>query len=260
MNERRKWVGSILGMTLAVSLAACSSSPGPGASSAHGVTTGNALDGKSATEVVSLAMAAATAKGSVHLVSTDTGTGGPGGSTYDVGRNEGKQAVSGGTIGTASLVVVSGIAYVHADATFLQNAFGFPANMASTYAGTWISFRSTDTGYQQVADGDTLASALSDSTPSGSLTLKGTSVIDGKNVIAVSGGLPSNLSRTGATGSLALYVSTIAPFLPVKLVEQGAVSGHSGTTTVMFSNWGEDVRALAPTNATPISTLTTSSA
>jgi hypothetical protein len=90
--------------------------------------------------------------------------------------------------------------------------------------------------------------------------LKGTSVIDGKNVLAVSGGLPANLSGTGATGSTVLYVSMTAPFLPVKLVEQGSAEGQSGTTTVVFSNWGEDVLALAPTNATPFSALTTSAA
>jgi len=205
-------------------------------------------------------MAAAMAKGSVHLVSTDTGAGGPGGSTYDVGRSEGKQTVSGATTGTSSLVLVSGVAYVQGDATFLENAFGLPANAASTYAGMWISFRSTDTGYEQIVDGDTLASALADSTPTGALALKGTSVIDHKTVLAVSGGLPRNASGTGATGSVVLCVSTTAPFLPVELVEQGTVSGQSGTTTVVFSNWGEDVLALAPTNATPISALTTSAA
>ena len=259
MSDKRKWVGSIFGTTLAVSLAACSASPSPGASSApHGATTRNALVGKSASQVVALAMAAAAAKGSVHFVSTDTGTGGPGGSTFDVSRNTGKQTVSGATSGSASFVVISGVAYVQADATFLQNSFGFPANAASTYAERWISFQSTDTGYQQVVDGDTLASAMTDSTPSGTLTLRGASTIDGEHVLAVSGGLPANLSGSGATGSLVLYVSSTSPFLPVKVVERGTVSGQSGTTTIVFSNWGEDVVALAPTNATPISALTAS--
>jgi hypothetical protein len=258
---RRKWISPILGTTLALGLAACGSSSGSGASSDHAAsTTGITLVGKSASQVVSIAMAAATAKGSVHLVSTDTGAGAPGGSTYDVARNEGKQTVSGGTTGTASLVLISGVAYVQGDAAFLQNTFGFPANAASTYAGMWISFQSTDTGYQQIVDGDTLASALADSTPSGAVALKGTSVIDHKTVLAVSGGLPPNVSGAGVTGSVVLYVSTTAPFLPVELVEQGTVSGQSGTTTVVFSTWGEDVLVLAPTNATPISALTTSAA
>jgi hypothetical protein len=205
-------------------------------------------------------MAAATAQGSVHLVSTDTGSGGPASSTYDINRDDGKQTVSGAASGTATFVVISGVAYVNGSATFLQNSFGFPANAAATYAGKWISFQSTDAGYQEVVDGDTLASALTDSTPSGALTLKGTSKLDGKNVLGVSGGLPSNLSGQGATGSLVLYVSTTAPFLPVELVEAGTADGHSGTTTVVFSNWGEDVLALAPTNVTPFSALTASAA
>ncbi len=261
MNKTRKLAGPILGITLVLGLAACGTSPSLGASPAHSTaTTGNSLVGKSASQVVALAMAAATAKGSVHLVSTDTGSGGPDGSTYDVSRTEGKQTESGGASGTATLVLVAGVAYVNADATFLQNGFGFPANDASAFAGRWISFQSTDSGYQQIVDGDTLSSALSDSTPSGILTLKGTSVVDGKNVLAVSGGLPVSLLGDGATGSTVLYVSATAPFLPVKLVEQGSADGQSGTTTVLFSSWGEDVLALAPTNATPFSSLTTSAA
>jgi hypothetical protein len=258
---RRNWIGPILGACLAMGLVACGSSSGPGASSAHeAATAGITLVGKSASQVVSISMAAATAKGSVHLVSTDTGAGGPGESTYDIGRNEGKQTVSGAATGTSSLVLVSGVAYVQGDATFLENAFGFPASAAATYAGTWISFQSTDTGYEQIVDGDTLVSALADSTPNGALALKGTSVIDHKTVLAVSGGLPPDVSGTGVTGSVVLYVSTTAPFLPVELVEQATLSGKSGTTTVLFSNWGEDVLALAPTNATPISALTASPA
>ena len=261
MHTRRTWVNLVLGSALAMTLAACGSASSPGASSSqHGAASNNLLAGKSAAQVLSLAMAAADAKGSVHLDTTNTGSGGSGGNTFDVNKDAGKQTISEGSNGNASEVVVSGVGYMKGDTTFLQNAFGFPATLASTYAEQWISFKSTDPGYQQVVDGDTLGSVLSDSTPSGTLTLMGTSVVDGKRVVGVSGGLPPNVSGNGATGSVVLYVSTTSPFLPVELVEQGSLNGHSGTTTVVFSNWREDVSVVAPVNATPISSLASSSA
>ena len=113
----------------------------------------------------------------------------------------------------------------------------------------------TDPGYQQVVDGDTLSSALTESTPTGAFTLTPTRTLDGETVEGVSGGLLRNVSQGGAKKSQVLYVSTTAPYLPVEVVTSGSLDGQSGTTVVTFSRWGESVSVVAPSGATPISSI-----
>jgi hypothetical protein len=218
-----------------------------------GKSTGG-LSGKTAGQVMAVTVAAAKAQGSVHLGSVNT-SGPAGGGTYDVGASEGRQTVVGGTAGNAELLVVPGHAYVKGDAAFLKNSFGFPASFASSYAGKWISFVPSDPGYQQIVDGDTLSSALVESTPTGTLTLTPTRTVDGQTVEGVSGGLPHDISQAGAKGSVVVYVSTNPPYLPVEVVTTGSLDGQSGTTVVTFSRWGEAVAITAPGGATPISSI-----
>jgi len=218
-----------------------------------GRSTGG-LSGKTATQVLALTVAAAKSQGSVHLGNTNT-SGPAGGGTYDVSASEGQQTVTGGTQGNADLLVVPAHGYLKGDAAFLQNSFGFPASVASLYAGKWISFVPSDPGYQQVVDGDTLSSALVESSPTGALTLTLTRTLDGQTVEGVSGGLPHDISQAGAKGSQVLYVSTTAPYLPVEVVTSGSLDGQSGTTVVTFSRWGESISIVAPSGATPVSSI-----
>jgi hypothetical protein len=215
--------------------------------------TSNGLSGKTAKQVLIVTVAAAESQGSVHLANTNT-SGPQGGGTYDVSGTEGQQTVTGGQ-GNANLLVVPGHAYLQGDAAFLKNSFGFPASVASQYAGKWISFVPSDPGYQQVVGGDTLSSALTESTPTGGLTLTPTRTLDGQTVEGISGGLPRNISQGGAKGSQVLYVSKTTPYLPVEVVTSGSLDGQAGTTVVTFSRWGESVSVLAPTGATPISSI-----
>jgi hypothetical protein len=212
------------------------------------------LSGKTAKQVLAVTVAAAEAQGSVHLATTNT-SGPPGSGTYDVNRSDGRQTVTNGAQGNADFLAVPGHAYVKGDATFLQNGLGAPASDASLYAGKWISFTPSDPGYQQIAAADTLASAIGESTPTGALTLLPTRTVDGQTVEGVSGGLPHDISQGGAKGSQVLYVSTTAPYLPVEVVTSGSLDGHSGTTVVTFSRWGESVYVAAPIGAIPISSI-----
>jgi hypothetical protein len=216
--------------------------------------TGDGLSGKTAKQVIAGTVAAAESRGSVHLANTNT-SGPPGGGTYDVSGAEGQQTVTDGAQGNANLLVVPGHAYLQGNASFLKNSFGFPASIASQYAGKWISFVPSDPGYQQVVDGDTLSSALTESTPTGALTITPARTLDGQTVEGISGGLPRNITQGGAKGSQVLYVSKTAPYLPVEVVTAGSLGGQSGTTVVRFSRWGESVSVVAPTDATPMSSI-----
>jgi hypothetical protein len=216
----------------------------------------NGLAGRSATQVLAVTMAAATRQGSVHLAESDQPTGG---GTYDVGSNRGMQTIDEGNEGKATLLVLPGIAYLKGDATFLESQVGLSVSEASAYAERWISFVPNDNSYdyQQLVAGDTLSSALSESTPSGRLTLKSERIIDGQSVVGLSGGLGS-LGVSGAKGSEVLYVSTVSPYLPVEFVVSGTYAGHSGTSVVTFSDWGEPISVIAPSGATPESSISTS--
>jgi len=198
------------------------------------------LSGKTAAQVLALTVTAAKSEGSVHLGNTNT-SGPAGGGTYDVNATEGRQTTTGGNQGNSDLLVVPGHAYLKGDAAFLQNSFGFPAADASLYASKWISFVPSDPGYQQIVDGDTLSSALVESSPTGTLTLTPTRSLDGQTVEGVSGGLPRDIVQGGAKGSQVLYVSTTAPYLPVEVVTSGSLDGQSGTTVVTFSRWDASI-------------------
>ena len=215
------------------------------------------LSGKTPAQVLDVALAAARAQGAAHLSQAATGSAGGVNPSemYDVGRTEGRQVLTGGSQGNATLLVLPGAAYLRGDAAFLRNALGFTASAATQYASKWISFGPNDPGYQQLVAGDTIGSALTESTPSGSLALTPTRTIAGQQVVGVSGGLPPAMARSGATGTVVLYVSTTAPYLPVEVVESGALSGQHGTATISFSSWGEPIVVSAPPGAVPFASL-----
>jgi len=214
----------------------------------------NGLSGKSAAEVLAMSVGAARAQGSVHLAAVESNGASAVGS-YDISATVGTQTVSGGAQGKGTLVAMPGVAYLKGDAAFLQNSLGLNAAAAGKYAGQWISFKSGDPGYAQVVSGDTLSSALSEASPTGSLSLMPTRTVDGQQVVGVVGGLPADATGSGAIGSVTLYVSTTAPYLPVEVVTSGSLAGQRGTSTVTFSHWREPVSVTAPASATPFSSL-----
>jgi len=216
---------------------------------------GGGLSGKSASDVLALTTAAATAKGSVHLLADESFAGQKQTSVYDISAADGKQTIAGAD-GNSLTVVVGTVAYLQGDVTFLQSAMGFPASAASALAGRWISFQPSDQGYQEITAGDTLGSAISEATPTGVLPLTKASNVDGQAVVAISGGLAPSEATGGSTGSQVLYVAKTAPYLPVEAVLHETQSGKSGTATITFSLWSEPVAVTAPSGAVPISSLT----
>lgn len=212
------------------------------------------LSGKTAGQVLNLTMAAARAEGSLRLVVVDTGAS-AGTSTYDVARSDGIQKTSTPDSGSSTLFVISGEAFLQADQAFLENGLGFPGALATAAAGQWISFQPSDPGYAQLVAGDTLSSALTESTPTGVLNLTPVRTMDGRQVVGISGGLTPDDAQGGATGTMTLYVSDSAPYLPVEAVVTGTLSGQSGRSTLTFSHWGEAVSVSAPSSSTPYSLL-----
>jgi hypothetical protein len=235
---------AVVTMMVGLALAGCDSSSG--------------LSGKSAAQVLPVATAAANVKASAHvessaLVGDQTLT-----SVSDISRTEGTQTTSGAG-GSSVVFVVGGVAYQKGDAAFLEGSEGFPAAAASALAGRWISFDSGDAGFGQLSSGVTLSSALTEATPTGTLTLLKRSTVDGQAVVGITGGLAADAAESGVTGTQVLYVAEGAPHLPVQAVMHELHAGQSGTATLTFSRWGEKVSVIAPPGALPISTLTSPS-
>ncbi len=232
----------------AISLTACSSGTSSG-------TNSNGLSGKTPAQVVAIVKAAATAKGSVHWIAENCSLIGT--CVTDVASGTGKQTVTTTSSGKATFVVLPNMAYVQADATWLHDAMSFTPKSASIYSGQWMSVPSTDvTNYQNLSQGVTLESTLSNILPTGTpatpLAFTKASTFDGKSVIGVSGAIASG---TGPTGSQVLYVSTAAPYLPVADVQHETVNGKTGTGTARYSDWGKPISVTAPANAIPFSTV-----
>lgn len=231
-----------------VNLAGCTSTKSSSASS-------NGLSGKTPAQVVAVAEAAATAKGSVHWVAQNCALIGT--CVTDVASGTGKQTISTTSDGNATFVVLPSMAYLQADATWLHEVMSFTPKSASIYAGQWMSDPSTDvTTYQNWAQGVTLETTLENilptATPAIPLAFTKTSTFDGKSVVGVSGAIPSG---TGPAGSEVLYISTAAPYLPVADVQHETVNGKSGTGTALYSDWGKPISVTAPTTVIPFSSV-----
>ncbi len=117
--------------------------------------------------------------------------------------------------------------------------FQTPTSTASPFANKWLSYGSGSEDYSTIMRVTTLSHLLRLIIPTGLLARLAPSVVAGRSVIGIRGELPGDVSGT-------LYVSAAGSPLPV---EVSATS--SGTTTAVFSDWGESVSVASPTGAIP---------
>ena len=222
---------------------------------AAGASSGSGLQGKSAEQVWALAVAAAESKGSVHMVEKPflccgaTNVFGKNGELVtDDGQSEGSQTVSsGGMYGQAMFLVVPGTAYMQGDTSWTTLIWSWP----SFYAGKWIAIPSSNSNYQSALYGVTLGTLLSAEKPTGHLTLTPKTTIRGKKMVGVSGGMVTTDWPSDVKGSVVVYVSAVAPYLPVESVFHVTENGHKTTVSDTFSNWGEPISVTAPASSVP---------
>jgi carbonic anhydrase/acetyltransferase-like protein (isoleucine patch superfamily) len=194
------------------------------------------------------ALSAATHAGSAHITveffsGTTTGR-----VVQDSSARSGKQTVSIGKE-LASVVLVGHSAYISGNRTGLTSFFGLPSAMLPGLVGHWASVQPSDAVYSEVTANVTLASALKNVTPQGTLVEGKRSKVHGQQVKSISGEVP------GGGGRLILFVTTKGKPLPVEAVE----TSGSGTTAkgeiVTFSHWGEKVHVSPPSQSVPFSAL-----
>lgn len=246
---RRRTPATIGAAVVAAGLAAS----GCGSSSPEG-----ALAGKTATQIVSLAVKALHRERSFHFVSqtkdgsqTQTQIG-------DVSKLAAVESITADKKPVVDAELVGQVVYLQAGTDVLERTLGLPTTAAATHAGDWISVSKKDDVYADVASSLSATSAIELFVPEEPhLKVDGATTLHGQHVVAVSGTSTASPS-TDATGKVTLFVSTTAPYLPVG----ATLVVTSGNDTVveqdaaLFGRWGEAVHAKAPSGALPLSSLT----
>lgn len=204
-------------------------------------------------QILSKADAAATAAGSLHFASTSK----DGSSSIvfndDSASSSGRQdiTISGG--GQMTVLVIHGVGYVDGNAAGLTGFLGLPNATAVQLAGRWVSFTSGDPGYQQVVDGVTTSSVLSEIDPVGALTKTAQTTVDGQSVVGVRGPAPAT-DGMPAGSTVTLYVAVTGRPLPVSALE----GSGKDQTDITLSRWGESVSVSPPQGVIPLPSSTPS--
>jgi len=198
-------------------------------------------------QILSWALAAARAAGSMHFGVTSTASGHTVVFDQDSSSSAGRQVITISGGGQETVLVLGRATYVRGNAVALAVTLGFPAAQALRLAGRWISLRPGDPGYQAVTEGVTLGSVLDEVVPLGPLTSTGRTTIDGQTVVGVRGTAAASTSVPRGT-PVTLYVAATGRPLPVSC-QQGPASNR---TSIVFSRWGEPVHVAAPRNAIPL--------
>ncbi len=131
------------------------------------------------------------------------------------------------------------------------------ANDATAYAGKWISITAADPAYEEVVNSLRPTQAIDHFVPEEpNLRIAGVTSISGRSAVAVTGS-PGAQIEAGDTALTTLFVSTTAPYLPISSTI--VVKSASGTTAErlasVYGKYNERVDPIAPTGATPISSI-----
>jgi hypothetical protein len=203
-----------------------------------------------AAQTLARVLAATRAADTVHI--SVEARQGPYTATYssDAGVNVGRQKVTAGDGGVATILEVNGVGYFQANEKGLIGFLGTPQALARKYAGRWISFPPGGMGYQRVVSGVTLGAVADELELTGEITPAGKSTVDGQAVEGLTGGSPVAWNApAGITAKL--YVAANGKPLPV-LFEGGVAPSIQ---RVKFSHWGEPLKVTAPTSVLPSSVL-----
>jgi hypothetical protein len=218
---------------------------------AAAVTAAAALAAPSPKQLRAAMLKAASARHSVHYVSTSSIPGHSIKMVADVGPGRGIQRItvtSQGQSGPATVLIVGRSAYIQGNAFTLHDYFPFTQAQATRYAGKWISIPSTSGAYSAVAADATFASFLSDLLPSKHLAVVRATIAGRKSV---------GLRGTVRQGSVTIAETVYAPVggKPLPLEEKQVTPGHPGTGLTRMSRWNEPVHLTAPADAVPITTV-----
>jgi len=220
-------------------MAACSSSPSPGA-----------LAGKSAGTVLRLALRDARAAGSMHF-SIQT----KGGVQQDaIGEisSQGGEAVMTSSNGVTRILVMGKTGYIESDAMDLQAGMGLSVTAAAANANKWITLTSAAAAFPQLANSVSFTSTLDEFTPGGKLSLA-VSTIAGHTVGLIEG--TGTATQAVTSYEVEMAVTTTSPVLPLAGGVRISANGKTVTQAAIFDQWGKRVTVKPPTGAVPLADI-----
>ena len=245
--EPRRLLGLAFTALLPLTAAACG----------NGGPSEGALQGKSATAVISTALRAYHHQRSVSFV---TRTVSNGTTTVQTGATNGTDAIETARSGSELVIqaiLVDGVAYVRAIPSFLENGLDLSASTASAYAGKWISLQKGDSQYTHIVVSLSPTEAILQFVPEEpNLKVEGATTVAGIGAIAVSGS-PAGTVSPGTTATSTMFVSTTAPYLPISstLVATDSTGKNIERVVAAFGKWNQKVDPVAPSGATPFASL-----
>lgn len=213
-----------------------------------GAATTPARRGRTASQVVALALAGLRAAGSYTVTVASTVQNFSATSVTSSTLTSGiRHDVINGQHGER--IFAQGVVYVRFTPVLEQLYF---AKVIPGLANQWVAFRPGQRYFSVFAatmTGSTLAPLI---TPSGRLTMSAALTYDGQRVVAVTGTPPTT------TGLLeTLYVSDRAPYRPVAVrIDSRTATSTTLAETITFSHWGAHLRVSAPAHSVASSQFT----
>lgn len=204
-----------------------------------------ALTGKneSAHKLLAGAMAAARRESGCTYTTTFTLDGHPYVLAARAGATAGEQLISydGAQI---DLREVANAIYVYANAAGVKLQFG---ETDPAWANHWIVVTPSDAKFKGFSSGILLNSTLSEVPP----TKPATKTVTVAGAVEIFG--RPNATIGLSAGKETLYLSTVSPNLPEKLVVTDKPPSEVRKLTITFSHWGRAVAVSTPSDATPLS-------
>ena len=170
------------------------------------------------------------------------------------------ESVSSSTLPVLQAVLVDGAVYLRAGTQFLEQQLGLSTSQAAAHAGQWISFQKGDPGYSTISQSLSAGEAIVSFVPEEpNLRVSGATTFQGRSAVAVTGS-PASSPGAGTVATVTLFVSTVAPYLPLGATVQ--VNENTGKNiervASVYGKYNQKVDPKAPTGAVPITSLVSS--
>jgi len=166
----------------------------------------------------------------------------------DTGASSGTQTLTvkkGSLAEQVSARVAGSTGYVKGNATALHNVIGLTSSQSSKYAGTWLSFPTSNSALAELVSGLLNSQVSGELQMSGPYTYGTATTVNGQRTVALHGFVSTS---SGSKAPVLLYVAATGTPLPLQEVTNPGSAG--GTTaihgTVTFSKWGEKTSVSAP--------------
>jgi len=172
----------------------------------------------------------------------------------DTGASSGAQTLTvkkGSLTERVSALVAGSTGYVKGNATALHNVIGLTNSQSSKYAGTWLSFPTSNGSLGELVSGLLNSQVSSELEMNGPYTYGTATTVHGQKAVAVHGFVNTS---GGSKAPVLLYIAASGTPLPLQEVTNPGSAG--GTTaihgTVTFSKWGEKTSVSAPTSSSSL--------